>query len=222
MVSEQEKQIYNSYLLSTRSAKGQPTKFRKDFSKLKDEDFVTLKKLSAFFRKHNHINYKDWFDAPFEVYSKDEYFDLRFFTTRKALKCYSIFMKDREVTNPDSEGNIEVLKDGFRYVAKFCINNSITLDEYRTHYTNNMPTCLLHLQEHRLNFYTLHALNVEPTIKAIEKDVLEFIVKDFYTIFAYTRTKFYGSAILKTTAKETEDKVKTIVEKQKNNSKIKE
>ena len=130
-------------------------------------------------------------------------------------------MKEREVSNPDSGENIEVLKDGFRYIAKFCIHNGITIDEYRTHYTNNMPTCLLHLQEHRLNFYILHALDVEHTIKAIEKDVLEFIVKDFYTIFAYTRTKFYGSAILKTAANETRDKVKAIVAKQKNNSKIK-
>ena len=61
MVSEQEKQIYNSYLFSSRSAKGKPTKFRKDFSKLKDADFISLKKLSTFFRKHNNINYKDWF-----------------------------------------------------------------------------------------------------------------------------------------------------------------
>jgi hypothetical protein len=215
MVTEREKDIYNSYLYATRTAQGKPTRFRKDFSKLKDEDFVALKKLSAFFKKHDHVNYRDWFAAPFEVYSKDEYFDLRFFNSRKALKCYSIFMKDKEVSNPDSDDNIEVLKDGFRYIAKFCIKNSITLDEYRTHYTNNMPTCLLHLQEHRLNFYTLHALEVEPTIKSIEKDVLEFIVKDFYTIFARTRTKFYGSAVLKTKAKETREKVKQIVEKQK-------
>ena len=75
-----------------------------------------------------------------------------------------------------------------------------------------MPTCLLHLQEHRLNFYTLHALEVESTIKAIEKDVLDFIVKDFQTIFASTRTKFYGSAILKAKARETKQKVKQIVE----------
>ena len=56
MVSEREKQIYNSYLYATRSAKNQPTKFRKDFSKLKDQDFVSLKKLSGFFKKHTHIN----------------------------------------------------------------------------------------------------------------------------------------------------------------------
>ena len=128
MVTEREKDIYNSYLYATRTAQGKPTRFRKDFSKLKDEDFVALKKLSSFFLKHKHVNYRDWFAAPFEVYSKDEYFDLRFFNSRKALKCYSIFMKDKEVSNPDSDDNIEVLKDGFRYIAKFCITNSITLD----------------------------------------------------------------------------------------------
>lgn len=215
MVTEREKDIYNSYLYATRTAQGKPTRFRKDFSKLKDEDFVALKKLSAFFVKHNHINYRDWFAAPFSVYSKDEWFDLRFFNSRKALKCYSIFMKDKEMSNPDADDNIEVMKDGFRYIAKFCIKNNLTIDEYRVHYTNNMPTCLLHLQEHRLNFYTLHALDVDTTIKAIEKDVLEFIVKDFQTIFARTRTKFYSSTILKSKAKETKDKVKEIVEKQK-------
>lgn len=215
MVTEREKDIYNSYLYATRTAQGKPTRFRKDFSKLKDEDFVALKKLSAFFVKHNHINYRDWFAAPFEVYSKDEYYDLRFFNSRKALKCYSIYMKEKEVSNPDNDENIEAMKDGFRFIAKYCIHNNLTLDEYKVNYTNNMPTCLLHLQEHRLNFYILHALEVETTIKAIENDVLEFIVKDFYTIFSRTRTKFYGSAILKSKAKETKDKVKQIVEKQK-------
>lgn len=215
MVTEREKDIYNSYLYATRTAQGKPTRFRKDFSKLKDEDFVALKKLSAFFVKHNHINYRDWFAAPFSVYSKDEWFDLRFFNSRKALKCYSIFMKEKEVSNPDSDDNIEVLKDGFRYVAKFCIRNNLTIDEYRVHLTNNMPTCLLHLQEHRLNFYTLHALEVESIIKTVEKDVLDFIVKDFQTIFSRTRTKYFGSAILKSTAKETKDKVKEIINSKK-------
>ena len=216
MVTEREKDIYNSYLYATRTAQGKPTRFRKDFSKLKDEDFVALKKLSAFFVKHNHINYRDWFAAPFSVYGKGEWFDLRFFNSRKALKCYSIFMKDKEVSNPDTEENIEAVKDGFRYIAKYCIRNSLTIEEYQKHFTNNMPTCLLHLQEHRLNFYTLHALDVESIIKTIERDILEFIVKDFKTIFSQTRTKYFSSKILKSTAKETKTKVKEIIEKQKN------
>ena len=120
-------------------------------------------------------------------------------------------MKDKEVSNPDSDDNVEVMKEGFRYIAKFCIRNSLTIEEYQVHFTNNMPTCLLHLQEHRLNFYTLHALNVESIIKTVEKDVLDFIVKDFKSLFALTRTKYLGSTILKSKAKETKTKVTKII-----------
>ena len=58
MITEREKNIYNSYLYATRSAQNKPTRFRKDFTKLKDEDFISLKRLSAFFAKHNHIAFK--------------------------------------------------------------------------------------------------------------------------------------------------------------------
>lgn len=212
MITEREKSIYNSYLYATRSAQNKPTRFRKDFTKLKDQDFVSLKKLSAFFAKHNHINYQDWFIAPFKVYSKDEYFDLKFFNSRKALKCYSLYMKEKEMSNPDSEDTIESIKDGFRYIAKYCIRNSLTIEEYMEHFTNNMPTCLLHLQEHRLTFYLIHALEVEHTIKSVENSVLNFIVQDFHTVFARTRTKFSGSATYKLKAKDGITKIKTIVE----------
>lgn len=215
MITDREKSIYNSYLYASRSSKNKPTRFRKDFSKLKDEDFVALKKLSNFFKIYNHINYRDWFIAPYEVYSKDEYFDLKFFNSRKALKCYSRYMKEREISNPDSQEVIESVKEGLKFIAKYCIKNSLNIDEYIKHYTNNMPTCLLHLQEHKLNFYTLHALEVEQTIKSIEKDVLDFIVKDFQTIFVNTRTKFYGSSKLKSIARDTKQKVKQIVENKK-------
>jgi hypothetical protein len=124
-------------------------------------------------------------------------------------------MKEREISNPDSQEVIESVKEGLKFIAKYCIKNSLNIDEYTKHYTNNMPTCLLHLQEHKLNFYTLHALEVEQTIKSIEKDVLDFIVKDFQTIFVNTRTKFYGSLKLKSIARDTKQKVKQIVENKK-------
>ena len=75
-----------------------------------------------------------------------------------------------------------------------------------------MPTCLLHLQEHRLTFYLIHALEVEHTIKSVENSVLNFIVQDFHTVFARTRTKFSGSATYKLKAKDGITKIKTIVE----------
>ena len=88
----------------------------------------------------------------------------------------------------------------------------MSVDEYRINITGNMPTCLLHLQEHRLSFYLLHALDVEKTIKSVENSILNFIVQDFHTVFARTRTKFSGSATYKLKAKDGITKIKTIVE----------
>lgn len=201
MISKKEEAIYNSYLYASRSAQNKPTRFRKDFSKLKDEDFVAVKKLSLFFNKHSNINYHDWFIAPFKVYSKDDYYDLRFYNTRKALKCYTIYMKEKEVTDPDSEESIKTFKEGLKFVVGFCKTNQLTLPQYINHITGNMPTFVLHLQEHKVNFYLLHALKVDSVVKTVESSVLNFIVQDFFSIFSQTRTKFYSSTVLKLKAK---------------------
>ena len=201
MISKKEEAIYNSYLYASRSAKNKPTRFRKDFSKLKDEDFVAVKKLSLFLNKHSNINYHDWFIAPFTVYSKDDFYDLRFYNTRKALKCYTIYMKGKEVADPDSNDSIKTLKEGLKFVVGFCKTHKLTLPQYITHITGNMPTFLLHLQEHKLNFYFLHALNVDSVVKTVESSVLNFLVKDFYSLFSQTRTKYYSSTVLKVKAK---------------------
>ena len=201
MISKKEEAIYNSYLYASRSAKNKPTRFRKDFSKLKDEDFVAVKKLSLFFNKHSNINYHDWFIAPFKVYSKDDFYDLRFYNTRKALKCYTVYMKEKEVTDPDSNDSIEALKGGLKFVVGFCNTHKLTLPQYITHITGNMPNFLLHLQEHKLNYYLLHALNVDSVVKTVESSGLNFLVQDFFNIFSQTRTKFYSSTVLKVKAK---------------------
>lgn len=201
MISKREEAIYNSYLYASRSAKNKPTRFRKDFSKLKDVDFVAVKKLSLFFCKHTNINYQDWFIAPYKVYSKDDYYELKFYNTRKALKCYTIYMREKEVSDPDSVENITALKSGLKFVAEFCKENKLTVKQYIFHVTGNMPTCLLHLQEHKINFYLLHALGVDKVVKTVESSVLNFLVQGFTNIFTQTRTKFYGSSVLKHKAK---------------------
>jgi len=55
----------------------------------------------------------------------------------------------------------------------------------------------LHLKEHKINFYTLHALEADATIKSVESSILNFIIEDFWTIFSQTRTAFMSSKTLK-------------------------
>jgi hypothetical protein len=201
MITKKEEAIYNSFLYVSRTIKNKPVKLRQDFTKIADKDLLSLKKLSSFFSKHTHINYNDWFTAPFKVYNETDYFDLQFFNTRRALKCYALFMKQKETEDPDSESSISRLKECISFLYTFCKEQNITLREYRSYIDGNLPVVIQHLKDHKINFYTLHAIGCDNTIKSVESNILNFIVEDFWTVFSQTRTKFVSSKILKEKAR---------------------
>lgn len=96
MFTDFEKAIYNVYLKESRSAKNQPYKLRKDFSKVNSTITLCLKKLSDFFIKHKEIKPNDFFKAPYSVYPEGDTFDLKFFTTQKAISVYKIFINSNK------------------------------------------------------------------------------------------------------------------------------
>ena len=101
MITTFEEILYNEYLRSSRTAKRQPYKWRKDFSDLKPETVITLKRISRLLTKLSHIKSVDFFKAPYHLYPDDN-FDLKFFTTQKALKMYTVYMKSLEEGDPDT------------------------------------------------------------------------------------------------------------------------
>ena len=214
MISKKEEQIYNSHLYTSRSVKNKPTKFRSNFDNLAEKDEVCLKKLSSFFNRYSNINYNSWFIAPYKVYNDSEnYFDLHFYTTRKALKCYTMYMKQQETADPDGDDSIVRMKECLAFVYNYCKDNNLTLDEYTNEIRGSLPTVLNHLKEHKISFYMLHLLDVDVIIKSIETSILNFIVSDFWNTFSQTRIKFAGSNLLKTKARKgkqiIENKLKT-------------
>jgi hypothetical protein len=56
---------------------------------------ICLKRLSNLFEKHKDINITDFFKAPYSVYSNEETFDLKFYTTQKAITVYKIFLESK-------------------------------------------------------------------------------------------------------------------------------
>jgi hypothetical protein len=96
MFTDLEKAIYNAHLRESRSAKNQPYKLRKDFSKINSTTTLCLKKLSSFFTKHKEIKIEDFFKAPYFVYANGENFDLKFFTTQKAISVYKIYTDSKK------------------------------------------------------------------------------------------------------------------------------
>jgi hypothetical protein len=200
-ITEDEKYIYNAFLIASRKSKNKPFRVRSDFSDISDEVFINLKKLGVFFKSHKNINYNDFFWAPYEVYSKDEYFDLSFYNTRKAIVSYTQYIRKKETQDPDNDICINECKEGLKNIYTECVSQGINLAQYKAS-TPPVPMFLIHLKSHLINFYILHGLDVDKQIKSVEPELLDFYCKDFYDMFYKTRNRFIASQRLKTVIRE--------------------
>ena len=214
MITNFEKQLYNEHLTVSKLSKKQPYKLRKDFSDLTAETVVALKRISSLLLRLNHIKSFNFFKAPFYLYP-DEHFNLKFFTSQRALKAYTAYMKVVEESDPDSELSLEATKNALLFLKQFFNDQNITLDEYCLQYTNSLPTFLLHLKERNINFYSIFALpNAEAELKKQDKDIIKFMFGEgFYTNYSTYFTKFLSSKKCKIFVREG---LKTIQTKTKN------
>lgn len=201
-ITAKEKSIYNSFLIASRTAKNKPFRLRQDFTKIDSTTELILKKLSLFFIENNNITPTDFFIAPYKCYGADNYFDLQFFTTRKAIKCYSLFCKERETLNPDNEETVEYSKKCCGFIYKFCKENKLTLSEYKTMINGSTPIVLQHLRDHKINFHAIHGLNNDRVLNQVEPELLDFYIKDFHKLMNETRIIFQQSTRLKTVIRE--------------------
>jgi hypothetical protein len=211
MISEFEKQIYNNHLVSTRKAKGEPFKLKKDFSNLEEDKVISLQKLSTLFNNYNNINQEDFFMAPYRIYPDDyPYYTLEFYTTLKAIKCYTAFVKQIEIQDPDSPDSLQRLKESLKFVMRYCKENNLQLSDYELNIEGTMPCFVQHLKDHKINYYTLHALTFQKP--QIESRILDFIFPDFYLVFQKTKNKFFASKKMKEFAKQAKNKIETKIQ----------
>lgn len=210
MINDKQKNIYNSFLRASRIAKNQPFTQRSKFDNLDPTKALLLKKLEAFFNAHISVRYNDFFIAPYFIYNKDDYFDLQFFVTRKAIKCYTEYVKRREVDAPDSDEVIKKCKECCAFIYYFCKEAGITLKDYKSTTCNGAPLVLQHVKEHKLNFYTLHGLEVSNIIPGQDLSLYNFMFENFYDTYNTTRLNFIRSTKLKNIVR---DALKLIDEK---------
>jgi hypothetical protein len=137
-----------------------------------------------------------FFTSPYVVYSADEFFDLQFFLTRKALTCFTLYCKQLETLEADTEENIEKVKESLKFIYKYCVDNNLTLTDYNNLIIGQMPGVLSHLKEFKINFYILHGLN-NKQFQQVEKDLLEFIIPNFFKTYYITQQNYIKSIKLK-------------------------
>lgn len=192
-----EQYIYNCYLETSRKLNNKPFKYRKDFEGFEEkEEYVLVNKLSRFFAKYPNINIKDFFEAPYFVYN-EKYFDLKFFTSQKAIKSYTAYQNKFLPENPDHEQSIQKIKDSFEFIYNFCRDKNISFDEYTGYVdpTRKWHEFLLHLKYRDICLYPLFIFpNFDKIIKEYDKEIKEFVFGDTFQNINFYRTKYYSSS----------------------------
>jgi hypothetical protein len=207
-LSDKEKSIYNCYLKFSR--KGQPFNPRKDFTDLDDNTIVSLKKIAIFLSRYPHIRMEDYFNAPTELHPDEKYPSLAFFTTLAATKNYTLFKKKQEDEDPEKQ--IDLIKESFRFIGMFCLENNIPLEKYLTHKTGYMLSWLNHYREHRINPYSLMEINgLYESLSTLPKDEVELFAKNLNENFVAYKNRYNSSQETKTLVKEATNKIKIFI-----------
>lgn len=204
MLTELEQRIYNEYLQVSRSARNLPYRLRKDFSNLDSTKTLFVKRIARILLKFPNIHIRDFFSAPYEVYENDEFFDLKFYTTQRALKVYTIFMSREVDTDPDSYPMLQRVSEALKELKIFINQNNLTAEEYILHTTNNFPTFIQHLKERKLVVYILQELpEAISIIKRQDPEVIKFMFGDkFFNNLDLYRTRYLVSNKCKALVKE--------------------
>ena len=107
MFTDFEKTLYNEHLKESRKAKNLPYRPRKNFEKVSETTKLCLKKLAMLFLNNKEISPSNFFKAPYSIYSEDEFFDLKFYTTQKAIKVYKIYIESqKEIDSQEKPASI--------------------------------------------------------------------------------------------------------------------
>lgn len=195
LITEFDKLIYNTYLRVSRSSNKLPFKIRKNFEKLDDKSFVSIKKISSFLKRFPHIKIEDFFKAPYLLYPDEKYFPIEFFHSLKATKAYTLFNKKQENLDPDSDEQLKNIKNSLIFISNFCRERGMSSQNYIDHKTNNEYSFILHLREHSVCIYALLGYkNFEKNLKSRDAEVVKFIIgEESYNNVQLYRTKLYNS-----------------------------
>jgi hypothetical protein len=155
-----------------------------------------------------------FFIAPYKIYPDETYFPLEYYTTLKAITCYTNYMKILNSEDPDSSESLVRFSNSLKFILKFCKDCDISLEKYKTYSTGTLPSFIDHLKSHKINYYTLHALtfsNID-----VDSDILNFAFGDFWKTFQVTRNKYQSSKKMKVFGKQAIEKIKQPLNKHDN------
>jgi hypothetical protein len=207
-----EKQLYNSYLAISRSARGKPFTIRKDFTDIEPEKLHDLKRISSLLSKYPHIKSEDYFKAPFDLYPDVEFFDLKYFANMTGVTAYTNYRKKIETLPPDHEKQLEYIAESLKFIARFCLDNKIKLEQYTESQTGVTFDWMKHLKRHKISVFVLMEFpDVYDKIIKVPEDEREILLGEFGKYYLGYKTKYLSSEKAKILVKQGLEKVKKLV-----------
>ena len=194
-IGDTEKKIYNLYLKALGEKQNRPYTPKKDFSNLTDGVIVTLKKLALFFENYKDVNPSLFFRAGFKHEDRN-FLELSFFTSLKASRLYSKYVREKYVNSVDNEESVKDFKDGIIFIYDFMKDNDFTLSDYvNGRNESGVPWFVIHLKKQNISFYHIHALDIN--LDKFPADWRELLIEDFEDIFFATKRNFENSLVMK-------------------------
>lgn len=204
-MNEKQQEIYNQYLKAIAKVNNRPYKLRKDFSKLDEDSKIILYRLELFFDKFSHIQPYNFFLA-FLEYKELKYASLDSYLKQSAIIAYSRHSKQKYDEYVDSEKSLEDFMQGARNIVAFCLEKRLPTKDYRTVVNNSgVPWILIHLNEQKISYYHLHALDISRT--NIKSDYTDIVFRDFDEMFSSTKQKYINSNKLKQLGNKIREKI---------------
>ncbi len=177
IVSEKEKEIYNSFLRISRGKKGEPFRYRKQWNDWhKKPESVSVKKIKNFLDKFPFIKLEDYLEAPYVVISNDETFNLEFYCSQNAIKTYTAYVKKQDDQDCDDNTNFTFIKNSIIFFYSYCNRNNIkTYKEYFNKKEISLPVFLKHYKERKLSIYFLLYIGLEKYLEQFATEEREYL-----------------------------------------------
>lgn len=199
MLNDLEQRVYNEHLKTSRVAAGKPYKLRKDFSDIDPSVELYVKRVARLLHKFPHISVTDYFQAPYTVYDSGDRFDLKYYTSPRAMKAYTLYMQQEVDTNPDSPHVLQRVVNALQHLKTHCESHQITTDVYPTQMINNLPTFLVHLKERKITPHIMVELpNTSSILRQQDPEIIRFMFGErFYEHVNTYKNKYLASKTCK-------------------------
>jgi hypothetical protein len=213
-LTDLEKLLYNKHLAVSRSQKNKPFKLKQNFADIVDTNkHKFLKRISTLFKKHPELNPDIFFRAPYILYPDVEFFGLDYFSTMRAVRCYTMYKKQIFLQDPDSQ--IDQVKESLQFIAKFCIQNKLYVHQYPYHRSSDLFTWMQHYKQNKINVYSVMEFsNIFSSVKSLAEDVQKIFVGEFVDQFQNLYMSYNKSTTLKPYIKKALPILSNFVERQ--------